>query len=173
MKKKLFSSIVLIVAMCLLPVNFVSAASNKYDAEIEPDVYIEYLDDGSYFIVETNIDKVVSSLVASTNATSTYTTGHAIRTYYTSSGTAVCALKITGTFSYDGSTVSCVGTKSTKYSYNSAWSVEDVSTSHGSSSSTETYARADGKFVKRVLGIVTNRITTHITVYCSKNGTIS
>jgi hypothetical protein len=166
MKKKISLILAISIIFSLLSVSSAFASSANYNTNAS-DSYIEYLDDGSYFVTEIEQNNSGISLLSSEKV------GSKTTTYYSSSGKALCALKITGTFSYDGSTVSCVGTKSTKYVYDDSWSVENVTTSHGNSSSTKAYATAGGKFVNKLLGITVKSISASVTVYCDKNGNLS
>ena len=166
MKKNFLIILALSLILCLLPTNFVSAASANDDT-VSSSTYIEYLDDGSYWVTEIEQDNSEISLLSSDKV------GAKTTTYYSSSDEALCALKITATFSYDGSTVSCVGTKITKYIYDDSWSIQDVTTSHSSSSTSKASATASGKFVNKFLGITVKSISASVTVYCDKNGNIS
>lgn len=51
MKKNFLIILALSLILCLLPTNFVSAASAKDDT-VSSSTYIEYLDDGSYWVTE-------------------------------------------------------------------------------------------------------------------------
>lgn len=167
-KKLLLTTIILSLILFLLPTQFVSAASIDSNINSSKIIAIEYLDDGSYLVTELyendNDDIALLSTVKAANK---------VVTRYSSSGEALCALKLTATFSYDGSTVSCVGTTHTEYSYDDAWSVEDVTTSHSSSSTSKASATGNCNFVKRFLGITTNRISASTTIYCDVNGNLS
>lgn len=91
MKKmmSLFLCILLVCSIGILPVK----ATESNDLIINQTV--EYLDDGSYF-VETISESSVQ-LFSNTK------TGTKTAKYYTSSNTLVYSVKVTGTFSYDGS----------------------------------------------------------------------
>ena len=152
MKKTISLCVLFSIIMCIFSSSYASASSN--DLKIKK---IEYFDDGSYIVTETDIDNPTSFFKA--DRSFSFITGSTTTTYYSSSNEALCALKITGTFKYDGNTVSCTNKYYTTYSYNSDWTVEDTSSSSGTnSSSTQAYAKADGKFVKRTFGIVVKRI---------------
>lgn len=167
MKKRITLIIALLLTLCLLPINRTYASSVNYNVN-KSNSYIEYLDDGSYFITEFDQSNGNEISVLSTNKSGTKTI-----TYYSSSNEALCALKLTATFSYDGSIVSCVGAKYTTYSYDSAWSVEDVTTSHSNTSTTKASATANGTAVKRFLGIKIQSAALSTTIYCDKNGNLS
>ena len=167
MKKKISLILVISFIFGLLSVNLVSASSANYNVN-SSDAYIKYLDDGSYLVIEfeQNDDNGISLL-------STNIGGSKTITHYNSSNEALCALKLTATFSYDGTEVSCVGTKCTKYSYDSSWSVENVTTSHSSTSTTKASATGNADFIKRILGIKAKTVPVSTTIYCDKNGNLS
>ncbi len=122
-------------------------------------------DDGSYLITETLDDQTMSVQAVSTK---TYSR---IMTYYNSSDVAQCALKVTGTFEINyGISVKCTNVTATDYVYDSSWKVEDITTSRTTTAGATASATANGRFVKRLLFIVTNNIPVTITVSCDKNG---
>ncbi len=169
MKRKTLLSVVLTVVMCFLQINTVYALQSTHNNELVSSITsIEYFNDGSYIVTE-----IIQSTSNYAKGAATTTTGTKTKTYYSSSNVALCALKITASFSHNGSTVSCVGTSHTEYSYDNSWSVQNVTTSHGNSSSTKAYGKASGYFVKKILGITMNTISTSVTVYCDKDGNLS
>ena len=166
MNKKFTLLLSLVFVFCFLTNISVSAAPFTDYSVNSSNSYIEYLDDGSYFVITLESNDGTATL--STNKVGTKTT-----TYYSSSNVALCALTISATFSYDGSTVSCVGTQYKTYSYDDEWSVENIVTSRNNSSTTKASATASGNFVMRSLGIKVKSIPTSTTIYCDKNGTLS
>lgn len=166
--KKLFSLILAIaLVFCVFSNIPVSAASVADCPENLSDSYIQYLDDGSYFVVTLETDSSNISALATTK------TGTKTTTYYSPSNEALCALRIVANFSYNGNTVSCTGTSYNTYSYNSLWTVENVTTSHSGLSTNRASATANGNAVQRILGIKIKTAPCSVTVYCDKNGNIS
>lgn len=167
MRKKLSITLVFTLILCLFQTTPAFASTLKSNENTNSST-IEYFEDGSYIVteLEQNINNGISPLSTSKTGTKTIT-------YYSSSNEALCALKLTATFSYSGSTVSCTSTNCTKYSYDSAWSVEDVTTSHSNTSTTKASATANGTAVKRFLGIKIQSAALSTTIYCDKNGNLS
>lgn len=179
MKKKLTTILSLILIICLFPASIVSASPIVSVSPVEKSdniisSSIEYLEDGSYIVTEiyedNNNNNNVSLLATSTTK---YKTVTGTVTRHAASGESLCALKLTATFSYDGIIVSCTNKSYTKYVYDSSWSVENVTLSQGSTSTTTCFAKVSSNFVKRTLGIMVKSIANSIIFTCDKNGNIS
>lgn len=173
--KKRFCTILCLVLACLIwpcaGLTALAAAGNTTDDPAPVIRYTESLPDGGYVVVEKVVEQV--DTVMEGDRSVGFVTGSSTTTRYDSSNTALCALKITGTFRYDGSTVSCTTKHYSTYAYETGWSVDNPSSTSGNSSTTKAYARANGHFVYRVLGIVVIDSAATATVYCDKDGNIS
>lgn len=132
--------------------------SGKTDNE-----YIFYYKDGTYtttrFISE---PETRSSTVTKTKAVD----------YHNASGTILFSLYIQGTFSVNGSSVTCTSKKHWYEINNSAWSNSSVS-SYISNNGSSASATANGTFKRKILGITVNTIDTSVTLNCDKNGNFS
>ena len=139
-----------------------ASAETVTDDVIELPEGVYYLEDGSYFVTEQ-----IDAPQTRASGTKTYSK---VSTYYTKQGEAQCALKVTGTFSYNGSSVSCTNVTATTYVYDDSWKVENVSKSSTSGWVTTASATASGEFVETFLFITVQRIPVSVTVTCDKNG---
>ena len=119
---------------------------------------IEYLDNGDY--IETTL--VVS------NSTKGTITGAKTATYKDSSNVILWDVSVTGTFSYNGTSSTCVSASGDSHSYSSNWTVSSPTVSKSGNTATST---ATGK--KRLFGIVVQTQTLSVTLSCSKNGVLS
>lgn len=158
MKKTL--SLALAVVM-LLSVLSVVAFAQAEDAVVTESV--EYLEDG-YYIVTTVTEEAGNSLA---RATSTKT-GSKTATLYNSDDEALVTLKLTGTFTYTGSSASCTMASTSYTIHNSAWKVTSATASRSGN-------KAIGNFTakKYVLGIVTQTRNETLTITCSNTGVLS
>lgn len=147
-RKKIWMVLITISALLLqcLPV---FAAS-------ETTVQREYLDDGSGNYYETVITKTNS------RTTQNY---YATKTFKNSSGTALWYVKVSGTFSYNGSTCTCTSASSSAGSYNANWKIIDHSASRSGNTATA-YATAK----RYVMGVPVETENTSITLHCDANG---
>ncbi|HIW73076.1 MAG TPA: hypothetical protein H9684_02020 [Firmicutes bacterium] len=139
-----------------------ASAETVTDDVIELPEGVYYLEDGSYFVTE-KID------VPQTRASGTKTYGKTT-TYYNNSNEAKCALEVLGTFTYNGSSVSCTNVTAKTYVYDTSWSVENVTKSSSSGWVTTASATANADFVNKVLFITVKKIPVSVTVTCDKNG---
>lgn len=162
MKRKLAFILSIVFIFCFATNFSVSAAQQADSAETD----IVYFEDGSYLVTTLETDSGIS-LFSSTQ------TGIKTATYYNSDNVAACALRVTATFSYDGTTVSCTSVQDVSYTYVSGWKVENVTTSKSAASTTKASATAKGNAVQRVLGVAVVSKPISVTVYCDKNGNIS
>lgn len=88
--------------------------------------------------------------------------------YKDASDNVLWYVKVTATFSYNGSTSTCKSASVTAESCNSYWKVSNKSSSYNGNHGT---ASATGK--KYLGGIVTSTINQSVTLTCSKDGTLS
>ena len=157
--KKLFL-LVTIIVMSILPLSVFA------QTDVAPST-IEYLDDGSYFetIIE-DIDPIehnISVLATSKTVTKSKTTH-----YKNADGDTMWYVKVTGTFTYNGSTSKCTSSSVTAASQNSNWKVSNKSSSYTGS---KAKASATGK--KYFQGTVIQTINKTVTLTCSPSGTFS
>lgn len=108
--------------------------------------------------------------VVTTSPYSTTNTKTASKTVYyqDANNNKLWYVKVTATFSYNGSTSSCKSVSVTAGSYSSDWKVSNKSSSYSGNHGT---ASATGK--KYYLGIVTKTVNESVTLTCSKDGTLS
>ena len=121
---------------------------------------IEYFDDGSYLV--TTITEETTNSRANTK------TGSKTTTYSGADGVTEWTYKITGTFSYTGSTSTCTAVSDSYTISNDNWHMS----SHSCSKSGNT-ANGTVTMKYKVLGITANTITRNISLSCSASGTLS
>lgn len=83
-------------------------------------------------------------------------------------GKVLWYVKVTGTFSYNGSSATCTSVSVTAASNNNDWKISNRSCTKKANQAT---ASATGKRYSN--GTVTNSITKSVTLSCSKTGTLS
>lgn len=148
--------------LCVIMMFSVMSVSAFASDETVVSETVTYLDDGSYMVtVLTESENLLS------RATSTKT-GSKTTTLYNSDSEAVVQLKLTGTFSYTGSSASCTASSVSYTVYDSSWKVT-------SSTASKSGNKAIGDFVSKhyVLLIPVQTIETTITITCSNSGTLS
>lgn len=133
------------------------APSNTYPAEYE------YFDDGSYIV--TTITESSSIL---TRASGSKTASKTAK-YYSSSGSALWSVTVTGTFSYTGSSATCTNSSVSASSSSSVWKISSKSASKSGST-----AKATATAVKyNSNGKILQTATKTVTLTCSKTGKLS
>lgn len=155
-----------IVSFCLVFIMMFSIITISAYAEDNVTVVsenIEYLDDG-YYIVDTLTEEPVNSSVRATSTKS----GSKTRTLYNSDDEALVALKLTGTFTYTGSSATCTASSVSYTIYNDQWKVTTATASKSGRVAT-------GTFVAKhyVLLVVTQTMNETLTISCSNTGTLS
>jgi hypothetical protein len=125
---------------------------------------IEYLDDGSYFVTTIEEYNPGPSLFAAASTKS----GYKQTTYYSSSGASLWYVRVTGTFSYTGSSSYCTNSAVTAASQSSYWTVSDKYASYSGNTAT---ASATGRCYDG--SVVIQTITRTASLSCSANGTLS
>lgn len=154
-RKKLFSIILICILFTTLSFN-VAAAENSNNI-VSTDY--EYLSDGSFYktiIYEENI------LSRATHTSSKITT------FYNADKEAMWYVKVTGTFSYNGSTSKCTSATANAGSYVNTWRIASKSASHSGSTAMAT-ATAERLFV----GVTVETLTKSVSLSCDKNGNLS
>lgn len=108
--------------------------------------------------------------VVTTSPYSTTKTKTASKTVYyqDANNNKLWYVKVTATFSYNGSTSSCKSASVTAGSYSSDWKVSNTNSSYSGNHGT---ASATGK--KYFSGHVMSTINRSVTLTCSKDGTLS
>ena len=119
---------------------------------------IEYFEDGSYLV--TTITESVSR--ASTKS------GSKTTTYHNSSNETQWTYKITGTFSYTGSSATCTAVSDSYTIVNDNWHMS----SHSCSKSGNT-ASGTVTMKYKVLGITFDTVSDSLTLTCSSTGVLS
>ncbi len=122
-----------------------------------------YYDDGSYMITSI-IDEPTIPVTRSTSTT----TKSKIASYYSSSNVELWYVKVTGTFTYNGTSSKCTSSSVSAASYDKNWQISNRSASKSGSSAT---AKATGKLYQN--DIVRKTINKTVTLTCSAKGTFS
>lgn len=163
--------LVLSFSICT-PIVFAEEQTNN-DLSIENIISTNYAyyEDGSYDIIV--LLQITNDNNSFPTRTTYSTTGSRIVTHYDNSHNKLYALKVTGTFLFNNSTVSCSNISYQTYIYNSEWTVENVSTSSSGSGTTKASATASGNGKKHFLGITIQTSSISATVYCDKDGNLS
>ncbi|MBR4021626.1 MAG: hypothetical protein IKI94_03355 [Ruminococcus sp.] len=156
MKKNIFMS--LFVTFIMVISCFAMPASAISDDYVLSTVY-EYFEDGSYSV--TTITEYSNLRANTKTASKTYT-------HKTSDNDVLWSYKITGTFSYTGSSSSCTSVSDSYTISNDNWHMS----SHSCSKSGNTaYGTVTMKY--KILGITTNTISKDLSLTCSATGTLS
>lgn len=153
--KKIFAIILSISLLIVLSINPVFANSSSH---------IEYLSDGSYF--ETVIYN--SSDISIFNTKSNSKSGSKTAYYKNSSGVVQWYVRVTGEFTYNGTSSTCTSSVASAPSNVAAWKIASKSASKSGNSAT---AKATAKCYSN--GVVVNTITKSVTLTCDKNGNLS
>lgn len=155
MKKTIFT---LLLALLLLSVQTISAFAETSD------ISVTYLPNGDYFV--TIIEDVDTSHVLLSART---TTTKSKTTYYKNSNNqTLWYVKVTGSFTYDGTTAKCTSVTPSAVSSDSAWKVSNIS---GSKSGNKATASATGK--QYLNNNVIQTINKTVTLTCSPTGVFS
>lgn len=124
-------------------------------------------------IIYQDEDIIIECALTTSNSTSgiqTYSTSKEKKhsktlTIKNSSGTVLATYKLTGTFTYNGSSASCTKSSYSTSIKNSKWSFTSKTASKSSNKATGSYTLKNSSTGKSYSGSVT--------ITCSKNGTIS
>ena len=153
--KKLFLSMLTFLCCCSLlvaPVHAVNTASTTISTHRTD------FQDGSYIIEVVTLDD------PTIQSRATYSTsGSKLATYYNSSDTAIFGVKVTGTFTYTGSTSKATNSVATVYIYDSSATYVSKSASYSGNTA---YATGKAKY-----NYVTIPVSTSLS--CDKNGNLS
>lgn len=150
-------SILCLLVCCVIMFSIITPASARESSSLISTRRIDYIN-GDYVI------EVVTEDNDSCQSRTTNTkTGTKTSTYYNASDEAIYSVKVTGTFTYDGSTVKATGAAATVSIYSTAASYVSKSSNYSSN-----FATATGKVTYN--GITVSKT---VTLYCSVNGTLS
>jgi hypothetical protein len=119
---------------------------------------IEYLDNGDY----------IETTIVILNSTRGYITGTKTSTYKNSSNESLWDVSVTGTFSYSGTSCTCVNATGDSNSYSSYWTVSYPTISRSGNTATSS---ATGK--KYLFGVLVQTQILSVTLSCSNNGVLS
>lgn len=149
--KKILSLAMMLSLVCSC-VSWSAAAQENQKVSVE----YEYMEDGSYFVT------VVEETPSLTRASNT-TTGTKRATYCNASGVAQFTVKVTGTFSYNGSSASAKSvTGGTEYHVIGCSLIDSSKSMSGNSATATATINCKGTNVKK-----------SVTLYCSANGDLS
>lgn len=159
MKKiRKFCCLVVAVVIICSQAMLVSAAPVEAEEEIIVSVEREYLENGDY------IETVITESPIATYSNSK--TGSKTSEYY-GDGVALWYVKVTGSFTYTGSSVWCTSASVSADSYSSYWGISNRSSSYSGNIAT---AKATGT---RYFGnAVVERINETVNLSCSVNGSL-
>ena len=153
-----FLRLISFVLLLSLLVSFSYALENQGGAVISVSTF--FYEDGSrdvIMIIRSDPGRTVHTL-----------TGYVIQNHYSSENELVWRVKLTGTFTYDGTTSSCTDAYTTITFYKSGWSVLAENTGH-----TGCTASTCVMLGKNVLGVVLHAATVNLTLTCDKDGNLS
>lgn len=152
-KKRIVSVLLLVfLLLSLLPVMCMAETESGERT-------VAWFDDGSY-MTETVTE---SPMRASGSKTGTKT-----RTYYSSRGTALWKVTLTGSFTFTGTSATCTSSSCSATMYDSSWYV--ISKSSEKSGNT---ANASATIGEKVLGVTVSRVPVSLTLSCDVNGNLT
>lgn len=154
MKKSLvilLTLVMMISSVFCLPVSALSA--NKVT-----ETTIEYLENGDY------IETVLTYEDSPTRATKS---GSKTKNYKNSSGIVLWSVKVTGTFTYNGTTSSCTAVTHSTTCPGANWTIKSASSSRSGNTAT---AKATATLKA---GSISQDYTMSVTLKCSASGTLS
>ena len=159
-------AVITVLAMAAVPCS-AAVSSDKFQTDTVVAVTGDL--DGLHFVttIETDSTTNAQSDSAVLKAASTTKTGSKSAKYYNGSS-LLWYVKVTGTFSYNGSSATCTKASVTAASNNSYWKI-------GNKYSTKTGATATGTATayRYFNGVVQQTIKRTVTLTCSKTGTLS
>lgn len=161
---KKFTVLLLTFVMTFVALGSISA--NAAEAPKETQIQIEYLENGDY--IETVIkDETPDDTSIPPLATTKTITKSKTNYYKNSAGEVMWSVKITGTFTYDGSTSKCTSCSHSTSAPGTAWSIKSSSSSKSGNTAT---ANATATYKTAT---VTKDYSMSVTIKCSANGTVS
>ena len=149
MKKVTTAFLCAVLLVVLVVPAYAQDNSNSYTR------YIEYQEDGSYFVIEI--------IQANTSSRSNTTSGTKSAMYYDSSNALIFTVDVTGTFTYNGTSAAADSAVSAVYIYDSRASFENKG-AYTSGASAIGYANVK---------LNSHPIYKAVTLTCSKDGRLS
>lgn len=137
-----------------LPMSVLADNSTTTDTEIQ------YYDDGSYLVIET--EESIAPFSSGTKSKSK------IGYYYNGDDELQWSVTLTATFSYTGSSARCTDTDTSYKIYDSAWKITETKVGKAGNKATGIFTAK-----KYWLGIITSTRTLTLTLTCDNNGNIS
>ncbi len=155
--KKIFC--IILSMMLLFSISVISFAEESNLSSTNNSTHIEYFDDGTYLITELTTE---NSLARSTRTASKSSS------LYDNDGTTLWTVKLTATFTYNGTTATCTSASTSYTIYDDQWRVTSATASKSGN-------KATGNFTvkKSFLGIPIATKDVTVTLTCSPNGTVS
>lgn len=157
---KILLLLVLTVALTSL------TTSNANAAPLDSTYTIEELDNGYYY--ETIIETVETSKDHLSRGAVQYITKTKTTNMKNSSGTTLWSVSITATFSYNGSSATCISCTPDAKSYASTWTIDSVVSNRSGNSATATAVATHGLSVG-----ISESFTKSVTITCSGTGVVS
>lgn len=157
MKRNVFISLIMTIAV------FISCFSMPVNAAEEDNIVstsIEYFEDGTYAVItiteETN------------NARANTKTGTKTYSHTAENGETLWVYRVTGTYSYTGTSSTCTSVYDSYNIYNDNWKLSSKSCSKSGNTA---YGTVTMKYY--TLGIATQTITRNLSLTCSATGVLS
>lgn len=160
MKKTLSIILSLLLMIFLCSLSFAETT----DHIVSSTVYV--YSDGSYGV--TTITESRDDFIVSTNALKATKLGSISYSHYNASNVLLWKVTLDATFSYNGSTATCISATPSYTIYNSLWKVTKATASHSGNTATGSFTAK-----RYTLGIPVETINKTLTLTCSPNGTIS
>lgn len=154
MKFKSLATYLILFTLLLIP--YKQAEAQCYTSTPNTEIYC-------ITVIEEELTPAISTYSTTRTKTASKTTY-----YQNSSGSTLWYVKVTATFSYNGTSASCTSSSVTAESCNSYWKVSNKKSSYSGNSAT---ASATGK--EYYNSKVMQTINKSVTLSCSKNGTLS
>lgn len=163
--KPILLSILMLFTLLAVPYRAEAAVSG----DTADNSTITYFDDGSYMIttIEDEPGSKTPSGIQPFAASTTVSKSKTAR-YYNSEGSVMWYLKVTGSFTYTGSSAKCNSASVTAEAIGSTWKVSKLSAAHSGATA---YASATGK--QYIMGTVVNTMNKTISLTCSPTGIFS
>ncbi|MEY8389856.1 hypothetical protein D3Z47_02305 [Lachnospiraceae bacterium] len=168
--KKLFYAVTILAITFMLVTGNHSKTVYAADTSVSSqDVTIEKITDDLYCIttIETTINGSSDKSTAATRSSKTKSGSKTVK-YQNSNGTTLWYVKVSGDFSYNGSSSRCTSASVSAASYDKNWTISNKSSSKSGKTATAT---ATGTLNKNSL--FSQTITKTVSLSCSKNGKLS
>ena len=159
MKRKILCFIIAAVLL-LYPLTISAAAPSEQIISTE----IFRLTNGDYYEITITEETNSSQLFAASSTKK----GAKTYTYKNSSGTSLWYVKVTGTFTYNGSSSKCTNSEVTANSKHASWKIRSKSASKSGSS-----AAAKATAERFANSVTLQTVTKSVTLTCDKSGKLS